>query len=108
MLEKEELIQILNKDFPINLPVKAGGEELHTALSKYINHLIVHEFNQLLNLLYRLDVSEKKLQQWLLNDTTEDAGKIIATLIIERQLQKIKTRNQSGQNEDTIPEEEKW
>ena len=37
----------------------------------------------------------------------EDAGKIIAALIIERQLQKIKSKQQFKQADD-IPEEDKW
>ncbi|MES1215614.1 MAG: hypothetical protein ABUT20_08855 [Bacteroidota bacterium] len=108
MEEKQELIQALNNDFPINLRNGAGMEELQARLSNYINDLIVHHFNQLINLLYRLDVSEKKLQQWLLENTTEDAGKIIADLIIERQLQKIKSRNQHKQQDENISDDEKW
>src|SRR5436190_10084265 len=105
MEEKQELIQVLNVDFPINLPAEAGMDQLHAALSQYINQLIVHNFTQLINLLYRLDVSEKKLEQWLLENTAEDAGKIIADLIIERQLQKIKSRKEFKQQDDTISNE---
>ena len=107
MEEKQELIRTLNTDFPINLAEQAGMDELHAALSMYVNYLITHNFNQLINLLYRLDVSEQKLQLWLFENTTEDAGKIIADLIIERQLQKIKSRN-SYKQDDSINEDEKW
>jgi hypothetical protein len=107
MQEKKELIQSLNADFAISLPDEAGMEELHAALSQYINHLIVNHFMQLINLLYRLDVSEKKLQQLLLENTAEDAGKIIAGLVIERQLQKIKSRSQFKQD-DGIGDDEKF
>ncbi|MCW3120145.1 MAG: hypothetical protein JWM28_4227 [Chitinophagaceae bacterium] len=108
MEEKQELIQTLNVDFSINLPDGTGMDQLHATLSQYINHLIVHNFTQLVNLLYRLDVNEKKLQQWLLENTAEDAGKIIADLIIERQLQKIRSRKQYKQQDDSIGEDEKW
>jgi hypothetical protein len=108
MEEKQELITAIQNDFSIMLPEQASMDHLRTALSEYINHLIVHHFTQLVNLLYRLDVSEKKLQQWLLENTTEDAGKIIADLIIERQVQKIKSRNQFKQQDDSISEDEKW
>jgi len=108
MEEKKELIRILKLDFPLDLTGEAGIDELRAALAQYINYLIIHRFSQLVNLLYRLDVSEKKLQQWLLENTTDDAGKIIADLIIERQLQKIKSREQFKPGEDGISEEEKW
>ena len=108
MQENRELIQTIITDFSINLPAEAGIDELREALSQYVNHLIVHNFTKLINLLYRLDVSEKKLQQWLLENTTEDAGKIIADLIIERQMQKIKSRNAFKQKDDSIADDEKW
>jgi hypothetical protein len=108
MQEKQELIKAIKADFSIIISDKAGMDELHAALSQYINHLIVHNFTQLISLLYRLDVSEKRLQQWLLDNTTEDAGKIIADIIIERQLQKIKSRNQFRQQDDGISDDEKW
>ena len=38
----------------------------------------------------------------------EDAGNIIASLIIERQEQKIKTREQFSQRDNGFDEEEKW
>ena len=108
MQENHELINAVKNDFSIVLPEHAGMEQLHAALSAYINHLIVNNFTQLINLLYRLDVSEKKLQQWLLENTAEDAGKIIADLIIERQLQKIKSRKQFKQRDESIGDDEKW
>ena len=76
-------------------------------LAAYINELILHDFTGLLNLLYRLDVSEDKIRKLLDEMQQEDAGKIIAAIIIERQLQKIKTKQQFKQERD-IPEEDRW
>jgi hypothetical protein len=53
-------------------------------------------------------VSEVKLKTLLKVQSQEDAGKIIAELVIERQLQKIKTREQFKQQDDNFDEEEKW
>ena len=76
-------------------------------LADYINEMILHDFTGLLNLLYRLDVSETRVRKILDEMQQEDAGKIIAAVIIERQLQKIKTKQQFKQ-EGEIPEDEKW
>lgn len=76
-------------------------------LSKWVNDMIEKDFNGLLNLLYRLDISETKLRKMLEEIQNEDAGKIIAALIIERQLQKIKSKQQF-QQEENIPDEDKW
>ena len=106
-MELPELIQTINTSMAIELPEKISLEELHEQLSEYINHLIKLNFEKLLTLLYRIDVSEQKLKQLLKERPDEDAGKIIATLIIERQVQKIKLREQSRPASD-IQEMEKW
>ena len=61
-------------------------------LAAYLTDLINHQVSSLISLLYRLDVSEKKIKQVLAAAPDADAGLVIADLVIERQLQKIKTR----------------
>jgi hypothetical protein len=108
MQENNELIQELNSGLPVSIPAESTPEELTKKLSEYINYLIVHDFNQLVSILYRLDVSENKLKQMLQDSSAGDAGNIIAALIIERQLQKIKSRRQYNRRDDTISDDEKW
>ena len=50
----------------------------------YINDCIQHDFNKLVQLLYRIDVSEEKLKYILQLNPNEDAAKLIAAVIIER------------------------
>ncbi len=69
--------------------------------------MIDRDFNGLLNLLYRLDINENKLRKLLEDIPNEDAGRIIAAMIIERQLQKKKSKEMFKQ-EGEIPEEDKW
>ena len=77
-------------------------------MATYINNLIKNYFEKLITYLYRIDVSEAKLKSLLQQHPHEDAGNIIAALIIERQEQKIKTRQQFGQRDNSFEEEEKW
>ena len=77
-------------------------------LSDKMNELIKSDFNHLVQILYRIDVNEAKLKQVLKDNSNEDAGKIIAALIIERQQQKTKSRQQFSQQDDNFSEEEKW
>jgi hypothetical protein len=77
------------------------------ALIKAINDLILHDFDQLIYLLYRLDIPEAKLKSLLAEHPQEDAAKMIAALIIERQLQKQQSREKYKQQDD-IPEDERW
>ena len=72
-----------------------------------INHLIQHDFNALVQILYRLDIDEKKLKLILQENKTEDAGVLITNMILHRQLQKEELRKQFKQQTD-IAEEDKW
>ena len=84
-------------------------EKLSTLeLETLINDLIKEDFSKLVQLLYRIDVSEAKLKNVLKEHPNEDAGKIIAHLILERQEQKRKSREQFKQAEENIPDDEKW
>jgi len=82
-------------------------EKLHQQLIVYINHLLTNDFNKLIQLLYTVDVDEKKLKEYLGKDADTDAAIIISDLLITRQEQKNKTRNLLSPGTD-ISEEEKW
>lgn len=107
-MNNEQLVKEITKSMAIVLPNEISMDELEIQLSSYINQLIQTDFQKLISLLYRIDVSEPKLKQLLQQHPEENAGKIIAALIIERQLQKIKTRQQFGKQDDNYTEEEKW
>jgi hypothetical protein len=53
-------------------------------LIAFMNDCIQHDFNKLVQLLYRIDVSEEKLKYILQLNPNEDAAKLIAAVIIER------------------------
>ena len=50
----------------------------------YLNELINHDFSKVVQLLYRIDVSEAKLKKVLHDHPNENAANFIADLIIER------------------------
>ena len=81
---------------------------LQKNLADRINHLINTDFERLVSLLYRMDINEKKLKQLLQENPGTDAGPIIAELVIEREIQKIKSRRQFNQRDPDISEEDKW
>ncbi len=76
-------------------------------MAQFINELIDKDFSRLVQLLYRLDVSETKLRAVLLEHPTGDAGDMIAQLILERIAQREKNK-QLFRKEGDIPEDEKW
>jgi hypothetical protein len=103
----DELILALRKEMQIEIGDNISLDEISERLAIYINDLISNDFEKLISLLYRVDVSEKKLKNMLNENKDTDAGKIIADLIIERQAQKIKTRNEFKKR-DNINDDEKW
>jgi N-acetylglucosamine kinase-like BadF-type ATPase len=107
-MEHAELIRLLNNELPVEIAVQKSYAEIHAELSDYINTLIKNDFDKLIAYLYRIDVNEQKLKILLQQFPLQDAGNIIASLIIERQEQKIKTRKQFSQQDTDFDEEEKW
>ncbi len=107
-MNNETLVREINKNMAIFLPDEISLDELQKRLGIFVNELIQTDFQKLIMLLYRIDVSELKLKQLLQLQPQENAGDIIAALVIERQLQKIKTRQQFRQQNDLFDEEEKW
>lgn len=107
-MNDHEFIESLRKDLPITLPDKISQEELKQRLADHINYLILHDFNQLVNYLYRIDVQEEKLKQLLISHPGEDASLIIANLAIERLARKIKSKKDFTVNGDGINDDEKW
>ena len=102
------LIPALNTSLEIELPGDLSSDQLKEKLSNHINHLIQYDFQKLVALLYRVDVDEMKLKNMLKENTDNDASTIIAGLIIERQLQKIATRQQFRQKDENIDDDDKW
>lgn len=72
---------------------EADWLKLENELADYLNELIVSDFNAVMTILYRIDVSEKKVRSLLAQTNgNSNAGKLLAQLIIERQREKINYR----------------
>lgn len=102
------VIKYLAEHFDLRLPEKPDQEQLVMTLAEKINYLIIHDFTHLVGVLYRIDVSEQKLKTLLRQNPEADAGRIIASMIIERQLEKIRSRKNFRENNVPPDGEEKW
>lgn len=69
-------------------------EEFRNYLILKLKDLYEHNYELLLNTLYRIDVSENKLSELFSGQDRDDIPGRLADLIIERQLQKIRFRQQ--------------
>jgi hypothetical protein len=103
-MDQEKTIIKIAADLGLEIPAPNEGR---TWLEQQVNHLLVNDMSRLLMILYRVDVSEEKLKTMLKNNAGTDAAIIITDLLIERQLQKEKTRNEHRESGE-IDENEKW
>ena len=104
MEDNKHIEELVNLNYQLTALQKSGMKE---QLTIYINHLLLHDFNKLVQILYRADVDEKKLKELLQQGKDTDAAIIIADLLIQRQEEKVKTKEAFKSN-DSIPDEDKW
>lgn len=108
-METQPLLQQLNESGQLQLRNVATIEELEAVLAQRVATLIQNEPDVLFQLLYRIDVKERLVQEALARPdlSPADTATAIARLIIERQWQKIETRRKYRQDHSN-DDEEKW
>ena len=77
-------------------------------LIPYLQVLISKDFTRLIQLLYRLDISESKLKAKLQVHSEQDAAETIADMILERLIEKQKLREAFKHKDWGQSEEERW
>lgn len=103
----EEFIKDLNGSYGWQLARGLTPGQLEQAVAEKLNSWIQSDFNTLLQFLYRIDISESRIRLLLKENPHEDAGKILAKLVLERQWQKMQTRRQYKAG-DAGTDEERW
>lgn len=95
------LAQEIAKQYELVLPETVDEEMLLKILEQKVIEWIQYGAEEFFQMLYRLDISEKKIKEVLHH---EDIAKQIAQLIYDRQIQKYTSRLQ---NKTTIEEQDK-
>ena len=85
----------------------AQKSDFRKILSQHINDLLLHNFEGLVQLLYRVDVSEEQIKKTVAANGQSDAGELIADLLIKRQEEKIALR-QSFPPANNLSDDERW
>ena len=95
----EEVVKFVEKDFLVNENTSLipsadteSLEEFRKYLTEKLKLLLDEKFDQLVNILYRIDINEKKLSELFSGQNRDFIPASLADLIIERQLQKIRLR----------------
>jgi len=103
---------ILN-DTAIELRKEWGLEATELISEEAILHLLALKIAEIINqgpgtfyqLMYRLDISERKLNEL---HGSENAAEKIARLIYDRQLEKVRSRQANKQRPEDVDPELKW
>ncbi len=96
-MEEDQLIKqtasLVNITFDLPEADNFGNEEvLIQMLAKRIGELLERQPEQLMSLLYRLDVLEEKIHPVMRVEAPEPANIGLARLVVERQKQRIATK----------------
>ena len=105
-MENKELIKQIVNEYQLSAKEDVSSLTM-LKLADAINELLNNDFQKLISILYRMDINEAKLRLLLKDNPGSDAAMIIANLMIERQAQKIKSR-QEFRRDSTISDEESW
>jgi hypothetical protein len=98
MEETEHLAYLLNKDLGeetgglVFSPGQIDRSIIREQLAHVIARLMQENFERLCQAMYRLDVSEKKFHEAMTELPVEQVPLAIADLVIEREMQKVRTR----------------
>ena len=97
--ESEKLIEsvrLLNRHFELtdrnSLPVTLNMAEIRHQLERVIRWLLDNDMERLLQIMYRIDVSEKAFRQVLATSPPGDLSEEIAELVLKREWLKAETR----------------
>jgi hypothetical protein len=105
-MKDEMALQKVSEQLEINI-TGIDHSVARQVLAEKINEIINKDFQKLISILYRVDVSEQKLRKLLQENANTDAGVLIADLMIEREEEKIRSRHQNMRDEN-ISDNEKW
>lgn len=100
-----ETAAALKEDWDLQLPDTLSEETILRLLAERIVVILERGAETFFQLMYRLDISEKKLNAVLQED---DVPMKIARLIYDRQLQKIKSRHENRMKTSSDDPELKW
>ena len=84
-----------------------SSNDLLEKFAESISYLLQHDFDKLIYILYRIDVNENKLKATIKENPSRPEY-VIAKMIIERQIEKINSRERNKNNFSSESEEEKW
>jgi hypothetical protein len=96
-----ETVQLIYSDFEeekMELLNKNNFGSFQEALTNVVRHMLYHNYKKLINILYKMDVDEKKYTQLFKDLPSDKISNAVADLIIERAREKAAFRQKYRKN----------
>lgn len=90
--DQQEVYSIISANFDLAPGNMLSFEQIHRILTIRIHELLEKNVEKLVFILYRIDVGQKRTDEIFNNPSKEEIASLLATAVIERQLEKVKTR----------------
>jgi hypothetical protein len=97
-----EIAHSLSGNYGLDLAERLSWQEGEDLLTERLNEMARDDFHGLVALLYRIDVHEERLREAIKVQAGVDAGRIMARMIMERILEKVRTRRQFGSGDGAM------
>ncbi|MCI0448675.1 MAG: hypothetical protein L0Y79_02675 [Chlorobi bacterium] len=88
----KEVYSIISANFELQKTDVLTLDEVKAMLASRINDLLDKNVERLLSIIYRIDVSQKKIDEIFKNESKDEIALQIAEAVIQRQLLKVQTR----------------
>jgi hypothetical protein len=106
MIEQQEILDELQKTFPIQVGENISKASILFQLEIRLSELLQQNAETFFQLMYRLDISERKLTAALEDKTDTIAD--LALLIYDRQVEKITSRRQNRPPDPSADKDLTW
>ena len=93
----DKAASLLQKNWDLLPPSDLDWESLLAALRVQMEHMLMNDFERLVQSMYRLDVAESRFQLALALPSVPERAAALATIVLDRELQRLATwRKYSG------------
>lgn len=90
--EINDVYSIISRNFEVETSGELTIESLVKLLSVRIRELLDRNLEKLVSIMYRIDLNQSKVDKIFENISKDDIAYQLAVLIIERQIEKVRTR----------------
>ena len=102
--EINEVYSIISRNFEVERSGEITIESLVKLLSVRIRELLDKNLEKLVSIMYRIDLNQMKVDRIFENNSKDEIANQLAVFIIERQMEKVRTRILYKNTEDQIEE----